>query len=52
MWIGPGDVGAFGVDEEVAADEPCGEAQRKLLADFAVGVGHHMVRVGVDADEA
>ena len=29
-----------------------GEAQRKLLADFAVGVGHHMVRVGVDADEA
>ena len=37
---------------EVPADESGGEAQRKLLPDFAVGVGHHMVRVGVDADQA
>ena len=38
--------------QEVPADESCGEAQRELLADFAVGVRHHVVRVGVDADEA
>jgi hypothetical protein len=36
LCIGPGDVGAFGVDEEVAADESRGKAQRKLLADFLV----------------
>ena len=52
LGVGPGDVGAFGVDQEVPADESCSEAQRKLLPDFAVGVGHHVVRVGVDADEA
>jgi hypothetical protein len=34
------------------ADESGGEAQRKLLPNFAIGVGHHMARVGVDADQA
>lgn len=45
-------VGGLVADCEGAADDAAVVGDVELLADFAVGVGDHVLRVGVDAEEA
>ena len=48
----PGDVRALVIKLKFAAEKLGGETKRELLAHFSVVIGHDMVRVCIDADQA
>jgi len=46
------DVGRLVADREISADDAAVVGDVEFLADFTVGVGDHVLRFGVDAEQA